>query len=74
MTVSTWILATYSVLSVVGASLSEPTLRSRCVWRKYSPRVAKEIVRNEADTPISPPGKDTQASEEGILPINLPPR
>ena len=37
-------------------------LRSRRVRLKYSPRITsnkKEIVRNEADTPTSPSGKDT---------------
>ena len=37
-------------------------LRCRSVRLKYSPRIAsneKEIVRNEADTPNSPPGKNT---------------
>ena len=36
---------------------------------KYSPRIAsneKEIVRNEADTPTSPPGKDTCIGRRNI--------
>ena len=50
-------------------------LHSHCVRLKYSPRIAankKEIVWNEVDTPTSPQAK-IQASEEGIMPTNLPP-
>ena len=51
-------------------------LRSHCVRLKYSPRIAsngKEIVRNEADTPTSPSGKDTGIGRRNH-PTNLPPR
>ena len=44
-------------------------LRSRCVRLKYSPRTASNkmvIVRNEADTRTSPPGKDTGIRRRNI--------
>ena len=41
-----------------------------CVRLKYSPRTAsneKEIVRNEADTTTSHPGKDTGIERRNIV-------
>ena len=65
MTASQYRMYNYSGrtnLCRVQSGLDGRLLRSHCVQLKYSPWIAsnkKEIVRNEADTPTSPSGKDT---------------